>query len=53
VLAEKIWTFLSKHLLHWIEAMSLMKMLDGAYQSLIHLEHWLKVGTIIYEMSTV
>lgn len=40
-LIKKIETFLLKHLLHWIEALSLMKMLHVAHDSLLHLEQWI------------
>lgn len=53
-LIKMIKTFLYEHLLYWIEALSLMKMLDVAFHSLIHLEQWLNVSSFsIHRISIV
>ena len=49
ILANKIRTFLCEHLLHWIEALSLMNMLGIAHPSLVSLEQWLKVSSFILD----
>jgi len=42
-LRDRVCTFLSGHVLHWIEALSLMGQLDIAAGSVERLEEWLKV----------
>jgi hypothetical protein len=42
-LRDRVCTFLSGHVLHWIEALSLMSQLDIAAGSVERLEEWLKV----------
>jgi hypothetical protein len=42
-LLAKIKIFLFRHLLHWIEALSLMKMLHVAHSSLLRLDRWIMV----------
>jgi hypothetical protein len=48
-LGEKIRMFLFQHLLRWIEALSLMKMLHVAHHSLRRLEWWIKVRFINHQ----
>ena len=47
ILTNRIGTFLCEHLLHWIEALSLMNMMDIAHPSLVSLEQWLKVSSFL------
>ena len=42
-IAQQVYAFLAKHLLHWMEAMAIVKLHDLTIRSLDNLMKWLRV----------
>jgi hypothetical protein len=51
-LYDKAKAFLFLHLLHWLEVMSLLNMIDATFSMLQSVRHWFQVPLFLSRMST-